>query len=154
MCRFKSSLWTLILLGTACFLAQAANELHVAPPPLGNDSNPGTLSQPFATIAHAELQTQAGDTVLLHEGVYRESVRFRRSGTPHAPIRYQPYHAGQSPAEVCISAFTIIEPGINGAGTWERHDGPIFKIQLTPEYGLGLGKSCVLIDGEIGRAHV
>ena len=148
MCRFQSSLWTSFFLGTACILAQAANELHVAPPPLGNDSNPGTLSRPFATIAHAELQTQAGDTVFLHEGVYRESVRFRRSGTAQAPICYQPYNVDQNPAEVRISAFTIIEPGVNGAGTWERHDGPIFKIQLTPEYGLGLGKSCVLINGE------
>ena len=148
MCLFQPAHWTSFFLGTACILAQAANEFHVAPPPVGSDSNPGTRSQPFATISHAELQTQAGDTVLLHEGVYRESVRFRRSGTAQAPICYQPYNVGQNPAEVRISAFTIIEPGVNGAGNWERHDGPIFRIQLTPEYGLGLGKSCVLIDGE------
>jgi len=143
----KVSFWTTLLLGTACMEVQAANELHVAPPPLGSNSNPGSFSQPFATIAHAELQTEAGDTVFLHEGVYRESVRFRRSGTPHAPISYQPYDDGQNPARVSISAFTIIEPGINGAGIWERHHGPIFKIQLTPEYGLGLGKSSILING-------
>ncbi len=47
----------------------AGTDFHVAPPPLGDDTNPGTLAQPFATIAHAELQTTAGDAVHLHEGV-------------------------------------------------------------------------------------
>ena len=137
-----------LFLGTSCISALGANQLHVAPPPLGSDSNPGTLSHPFATIAHAELQTQAGDTVFLHEGVYRESVRFRRSGTPHAPITYRPYDGEQTLAKVSLSTFKVIEPGVSGAGIWEQHRDSIFKIQLSQEYGLGVGKSSILIDGK------
>ena len=144
----NASFQAFLFLGTSCISALGANQLHVAPPPLGSDSNPGTLSHPFATIAHAELQTQAGDTVFLHEGVYRESVRFRRSGTPHAPITYRPYDGEQTLAKVSLSTFKIIEPGVSGAGIWEQHRDSIFKIQLSQEYGLGVGKSSILIDGK------
>jgi len=39
----------------------------------GSNSNPGTLAQPFKTLQKAANVVSAGDTVLVHTGVYRNS---------------------------------------------------------------------------------
>ena len=41
----------------ACPAAQAAIR-HVAPPPTGSDSNPGSEAQPWATLQHAASRVQ------------------------------------------------------------------------------------------------
>ena len=50
-----------------------AREYHVSKH--GNDKNPGTLEAPFLTISRAAKVAQEGDTVTVHEGVYREWVK-------------------------------------------------------------------------------
>jgi len=53
----------------------------------GSDSHDGSsLSQAFATLAHAVSVANPGATILLHAGRYHESVTFPRSGTAQAPI--------------------------------------------------------------------
>src|SRR3954447_20364242 len=52
--------------------------LHVAT--TGSDSSEGSPDRPLRTINRAAEMAQAGDTVLVHEGVYREWVRPRRGG--------------------------------------------------------------------------
>ena len=47
-------------------------EIHVSK--RGNDSYPGTLDKPYLTISRAAAEARPGDTVTVHEGVYRESV--------------------------------------------------------------------------------
>jgi len=47
----------------------------------GADTNPGTENAPFATIQKAANLAAPGDTVLVHEGIYREWVRPRAGGT-------------------------------------------------------------------------
>lgn len=49
-----------------------AREYHVAK--CGNDKNAGTKEAPFLTIAHAARLADEGDTVIVHEGEYREYV--------------------------------------------------------------------------------
>jgi hypothetical protein len=44
--------------------------------PLANDANPGTASQPWATIQHAADTVLAGDTVWVAPGVYNERITF------------------------------------------------------------------------------
>ena len=46
----------------------------------GSDSSDGSQSRPFRTINQAADLAQAGDTVVVHEGEYREWVRPRRGG--------------------------------------------------------------------------
>ena len=46
-----------------------------------SDSNIGTEAQPWATIGHATGIMQAGDTIFVKQGVYRERVNFTISGT-------------------------------------------------------------------------
>ena len=53
-------------------------EYHVAV--TGNDRSCGSLSEPFRTISKAAETAQAGDTVIVHEGVYREWVKPARGG--------------------------------------------------------------------------
>ena len=45
------------------------------------DDNPGTIEAPFKTIQVAMDKAQAGDTVQVRGGIYRESVKFKRSGS-------------------------------------------------------------------------
>ncbi|MBP3359990.1 MAG: right-handed parallel beta-helix repeat-containing protein [Clostridia bacterium] len=46
----------------------------------GNDKNAGTQEMPFFTISRAAGIAEAGDTVIVHEGIYRESVSPANSG--------------------------------------------------------------------------
>jgi len=50
----------------------------------GNDSNPGTMSEPWRTIQHAANTVQAGDTVYVRQGIYREVVTLKSSGSATA----------------------------------------------------------------------
>ena len=53
----------------------------------GNNSNPGTQSQPFLTVQKGVDVAHAGDTVLVGPGTYAENVRTAdNAGTSAAPI--------------------------------------------------------------------
>ncbi len=55
----------------------------------GNNNNPGTSSQPWRSIAYAAGRMGAGDTTYVRGGTYREGqIRFKRSGTSSAPIKF------------------------------------------------------------------
>ncbi len=80
-----------------------AAEFFVAP--TGDDTNPGTLEKPFATIQHAQVAVSPGDTVYIRGGTYMmkenqiarkeriwASVTFLdKSGTPEKRINYWAY---------------------------------------------------------------
>lgn len=54
----------------------------------GNNSNPGTSSLPWRTVAYAASKMVAGDTTYVRGGTYNEGViRFGKSGTQSAPIK-------------------------------------------------------------------
>ncbi|MBN1867226.1 right-handed parallel beta-helix repeat-containing protein [Candidatus Sumerlaeota bacterium] len=55
----------------------------------GDDSNEGGTSDPLRTIQRAATLAQAGCTVHVRPGIYRESARPARSGTVGSPIVYQ-----------------------------------------------------------------
>ncbi len=57
----------------------------------GNDSNQGTLAQPWRTIYKASTMVRAGDTVYIRGGVYQESNTFYANGTQGAPITLAGY---------------------------------------------------------------
>ena len=79
-----------------------AAEIYVSP--AGNDSNPGTLDQPIATVAHAQELARSGKasgpvTVYLRGGVYylASPLIFTAadSGAAGAPVTYQAYQNEQ-----------------------------------------------------------
>lgn len=47
----------------------------------GDNDNPGTEDQPWATVKYAAAQAEAGDTVLIKDGTYTEAVIVQNSGS-------------------------------------------------------------------------
>lgn len=95
-------------------------ELHVAK--TGSDTAAGTAEAPLLTIGAAAALAQPGDTVVVHEGVYREWVNPPRGGTAAAPITYQAALGADGSYEpVTISGAEVItdwrpHPGSAGTG--------------------------------------
>ncbi len=54
----------------------------------GSNSNPGTSTKPWRTVAYATNKMVPGDTTYVRSGTYKEGqIRFGRSGTSSAPIK-------------------------------------------------------------------
>ncbi len=100
-----------------------AKEYHVSVK--GSDDNPGTVSEPFATISAAAGIALPGDTVTVHAGTYREWVNPAYGGTNDLKrIVYQ-----AAPGEkAIIKGSEIIKNWENlGSGVWETTiDNSIF----------------------------
>ncbi|MCP4897513.1 MAG: PKD domain-containing protein [bacterium] len=60
----------------------------VAPPPAGNDTNPGSEGLPWATLQHAADTLQPGDEVIVAAGSYT-GAHITTSGTSTNPITYR-----------------------------------------------------------------
>jgi hypothetical protein len=74
----------------------------------GSDVNPGTLEQPWATLAHAAEVVQAGQTVYVREGIYNLDRRIivKNSGREDAWITFREY-----PGELAVLDAINIEIG-------------------------------------------
>jgi hypothetical protein len=71
--------------------AMASNGTDYYVAPTGNDSNPGTESQPWQTIQKAANTLVAGDTVYIRAGTYEEQVIPANSGSADNYITYAAY---------------------------------------------------------------
>jgi len=85
----------------------------------GNDDNPGTEAAPFRTIGRAAALMGPGDTCVVHEGFYRETVRPTKSGTEHAPIRF-----------VAAENEKVWVAGTEQITGWTLHQGKIYRAQV------------------------
>lgn len=60
-------------------------EFHVAPD--GSDEDAGTGDEPWETLSYAFAQLGAGDTLIVHDGVYREQIAVEvEGGTAEEPV--------------------------------------------------------------------
>ena len=66
-------------------------DLHLVDPghPLASDSGPGTMEQPWATLAHAAAAAEAGDTIYIAQGIYNETLEPVGTGTEGLPIVFK-----------------------------------------------------------------
>jgi hypothetical protein len=112
------SVWT-IWIFTVVF--SDAAEWHVATS--GNDVNPGSESHPFRTLAAAMDRAQAGDTVNVHGGTYREPLTSVRSGRADAPITIRNYN-GEA---VILSACDVLQ------GPWTEQSGGVYRTPVQGE---------------------
>ena len=98
----------LVNLGTTYFVALS-----------GNDTGPGTIDRPWATINHAAKKAEAGDTIVLRGGRYNLSAQVRpyNSGKPNAWITFVAY-PGEKPVldGQALPHSSLVKEGLdNGA---------------------------------------
>lgn len=91
---------------------------HVAK--TGSDANKGTKESPFLTINAAARMARAGDTVIVHEGVYREWVKPRVGGL--SDTRRICYQAAEGEHAVIKGSERIT--------CWENIEGTVWKAVL------------------------
>ena len=70
---------SLFLIGCNGTGTGTARTYHVSV--IGSDANDGTEAKPLKSISAAAVKAQPGDTITVHEGVYRERINPPRGGT-------------------------------------------------------------------------
>ncbi|MEI7730780.1 MAG: right-handed parallel beta-helix repeat-containing protein [Verrucomicrobiota bacterium] len=79
----------------------------------------GSPAQPFATISAAAKSVLPGDTILVRQGTYAETVTLQGAGTPEKPIALR-----AAPGErVVLSGFTPIQG-------WQREAGEVYSATI------------------------
>lgn len=58
----------------------------------GSDSNSGDACHPWATLQHAANTVSAGNTVIVEDGTYNQTVKVTRSGSSGYPITFKAQH--------------------------------------------------------------
>lgn len=82
--------------------------------PTGNDSNPGTIDQPYQTIQHCATAVTQGWTCAVRAGTYRETV------TPNSGITIAAYNLE-----------TVVVDGSDPVTGWVPYQGSIYKANVT-----------------------
>ncbi len=95
---------------------------HVAK--TGSDIGAGSEAQPYLTINKAASVAMAGDTIIVHEGIYREWVRPNYAGLSEQ--RRITYQAAEG-EKVVIKGSEVIN-------TWENVEGTVWKVALDNAY--------------------
>jgi len=85
------------------------------------DTNPGTQQEPLLTIQRAADLAQPGDTIRIHEGVYRETVRPPRGGEAGQPIVYQ----GDPEGKTILRGSVVWDGQWTGSDLHGGHTAPI-----------------------------
>lgn len=113
-----------------------AKEYHVST--TGLDGNPGTRAKPFKTISAAAAIAQPGDTITVHEGVYRERVNPPRGGTSEDKrIVYQ----AATGEKVVIKGSEIVKG-------WEKVADGVWKVKLPNSFFGDFNPYSDVIGGE------
>ena len=103
----------------------------------GNDRNAGTVDAPFLTISRAARIAEEGDTVRVHEGIYREAVSPAHGG--RSEMQRITYEAAKG-EYVSIRGSEIIE-------NWER-DGAVWHTVVENSLFGKFNPYAELLDGD------
>ena len=117
----------------SCVVQDGGRVWYVAPN--GADSNSGSLSAPFETVARAVTQLNVGDVITLRAGTYRETLQLPLSGTRENPITFCAYNN----EPVIVSGCDVV------AGPWAATSNAIYTARA--EWTLGSGYNQVFVDG-------
>lgn len=133
----------LLIAATWAGLPCEAAEFHISPQ--GDDRNPGTPEQPFATLIRARdaaraLERTAPIDIVLHEGEYflAEPLRLdaRDSGAPDAPVTWR----------AADGAHVVLSGGTRIAGTWREGAGGVWSVEV-PGVTEGWNFRQLFVDG-------
>jgi len=113
-----------------------AEEYHVSKN--GDDLDEGSASHPFNTISAAARVAQPGDTITVHQGIYRERINPPRGGTSDGQrIVYQ-----ASPGEkVTIKGSEIIKG-------WRKVENDTWKVTIANDFFKDFNPYADLIHGD------
>lgn len=110
----------LLLSSWFCGQAHGADHTYYVDPQKGNDSNSGSLSDPWQTVGASILKLEPGDTLYLRGGTYWENnIKVDVQGTPDKPISIKNY-SGEIPVvdggfrefrAVPNSDWEVVDPG-------------------------------------------
>ncbi|GAA0474514.1 right-handed parallel beta-helix repeat-containing protein [Alkalibacterium indicireducens] len=90
----------------------------------GSDIAKGSEAEPFLTINKAASVAIAGDTVIVHEGEYREWVKPQHPGlSNHRRITYQ-----------AAEGEKVVIKGSEQITSWEKTEGTVWKAVLPNEF--------------------
>lgn len=107
----------LLAVGLLSVSLLSAKEYHVSPS--GSDAGEGTQASPFRTINYAAQVALPGDTVTVHNGVYREWVNPLSGGeSPHKRILYR-VAAGEKAELKGSEVVTNWKREKKGKGVWK-----------------------------------
>ena len=119
------------------------NTYYTAPPASGgSDSNPGTISQPFATIAKGTSVLTPGDLLLIRAGTFVEGISSIPSGNAAKRVRIAAF-PGYQPYEI-----VTVQPNAIGTDASVYLAGPKYvTIQglIVDGTNAGSGKDCIKI---------
>jgi hypothetical protein len=129
-----------VLLTLLAALSVQAREFYVNQQhPQSADTAAGTREAPLKTISAAAKMAQAGDTVVVAAGIYRESVKLTNSGAAGKPIVFQ----SETKHQAFISGADVLrDPRDEGA---EVYSYPIAKVH--PVAYLGGNPQWVYLNG-------
>ncbi len=139
----KSSCWILFVIAFAS--AVEAREFHVSPK--GDNTQDATVSRPLQTISAAAQLAQPGDTITVHEGIYRERVTPPRGGESDAKRIVYQAAAGEK----------AVLKGSEVVRGWSRFMGDVWKVTLPASFFGRYNPYKDLINGDWftdkGRPH-
>jgi len=102
---------------------------------VASDTNEGTAFAPFKTLKKAAEVAEAGDTVIVREGIYRETLKPKNDGLPNAPITFK-----AEGDNVVISANDLL-------GNWVPYENGIYT--TTMDWDLGVTRNQIFIDNQM-----
>ena len=91
--------------------------------PGGNDANAGTFGAPLATLQAAADRSNPGDEIRVRAGIYHQTVRCTRAGTPAQLIHLVAHEPG-----VVIDGS---DPALMQRSDWRSDGGGIWSIPFT-----------------------
>jgi hypothetical protein len=90
---FLTTCYFLVFSGLTIGELVAAN-YYISPD--GADGKAGSIDSPWATFAHAQTQMSAGDTLILKDGTYHQSLTVSISGMTGKPVTFKAQNDGSA----------------------------------------------------------
>lgn len=111
---------------------------YVAQSSSASDLNIGSAIAPFRTLEKAASVAKPGDTIIIREGVYRETLTPKHSGSANAPITYKAAEGDK----VIISANDVLDNIV-----LYDNEKNIYVTQM--DIDLGVGRNQIFVNGEV-----
>ena len=127
-----------------CICAPLSAQWYVSP--VGNDSNPGTITQPFLTIPKAHSVALAGDTIYVRGGTHElgATITLSKSGTSAEMYHLIAYPGERPLLDFSSMATSSTNRGIRVSGSYWRLYG--LDVQGAGDNGMNMSGSNNIVE--------